>query len=138
MANVAIYKKGTDEIIYFVIDCVQSDGNFIGSNKRLSGVKKFLFDFLWTLDVATYDQETKTWDKKVSELVETEAGSQVVRPTHAQMETAIKIRNKIVSLNYSSIDQRIDEIETIDDVKVFLKILSKTAKAQMIISDRNK
>ena len=51
MANCAIYKKGTDEIIYFVENCVQTGRNFKGSNLKLGGVKEELFDTKWSEDM---------------------------------------------------------------------------------------
>ena len=52
MANCAIYKKGSDEITFFIRDCVQTGRNFKGSKGGAYGVKEHLFDTKWTEDIA--------------------------------------------------------------------------------------
>jgi hypothetical protein len=50
MAHCAIYVKGSDEIRYFIRDCVQIGRDFKGSNGSVTGVKERLFDVVWTDD----------------------------------------------------------------------------------------
>jgi len=53
MANCAIYIKGSDEITYFIRDCIQDGRNFRGANgQSVTGVKEYLFDVKWTDDIA--------------------------------------------------------------------------------------
>jgi hypothetical protein len=52
MANAAIYIKGSDDITYFIKDCIQTGRNFKGSNGSAMGVKEHLFDVKWTEDIA--------------------------------------------------------------------------------------
>ena len=52
MANCAIYEKGSDEITYFIRDCVQTGRNFKGAKGGAYGVKEHLFDTKWTDDTA--------------------------------------------------------------------------------------
>lgn len=74
MANCAIYIKGSDEIRYFIKDCVQTGRNFKGSNSSVSGVKEYLFDVKWTEDLAepVFDAEGQRtgFNGKVSVLSE--------------------------------------------------------------------
>jgi hypothetical protein len=52
MAHCAIYEKGSDQITYFIRDCLQDGRNFKGSNGSCSGVKEHCFDVKWTDDDA--------------------------------------------------------------------------------------
>jgi len=74
MANCAIYVKDTDEITYFIRDCIQTGMDFRGSNGSATGVKEHLFDVMWTDDLAEpiFDSEGKQtgYNKRVSELSE--------------------------------------------------------------------
>ena len=67
MANCAIYIKGSDEIAYFIRDCIQKGRTFQGSNGSITGVKEYLFDTKWTEDVPIQD-EKGNWNKKISDL----------------------------------------------------------------------
>ena len=67
MANCVIYIKGSDEIAYFIRDCIQAGRDFQGSNGSVMGVKERLFDTKWTEDIPVQD-EKGSWDKKISDL----------------------------------------------------------------------
>lgn len=82
MAHCAIYVKGTDEIRYFIWDCVQDGRNFKGSNGSVTGVKEHLFGVKWTEDdvevvqdkekavAGNVESRTPKFSKKVAELSE--------------------------------------------------------------------
>ena len=74
MANCAIYQKGSDQITYFIRDCIQAGRDFRGSNGSVTGVKEHLFDTKWTEDMAEHipspDSSKVLFDRKVSELTE--------------------------------------------------------------------
>ena len=68
MANCVIYIKGSDEITYFIRNCIQEGRTFRGSNGTVTGVKANLFSEFWTEDIPIQDKEGN-WNKKVSDLI---------------------------------------------------------------------
>lgn len=69
--NCAIYKKGSDVITHFVRDCKRVGRDFIGSNKKVVGIKEAVWDYKFTLDDTeewSIDGGKAKYHKKVSEL----------------------------------------------------------------------
>lgn len=77
--NCIIYKKNSDEIHYFIRDCIKDGNNYIGTNRKVYGIKSQHFDIKWTDDeidpIIVFDEEEKKnkivgWKKNVSEVNE--------------------------------------------------------------------
>jgi len=66
--NIAIVKKETGSIKYFILDCIKTGNNYSGSNIKLAGMKPIHWDFIWTNDILKFDEETQAWDKTVEEI----------------------------------------------------------------------
>lgn len=67
--NLAIIKKNSNEIGYFILDCIKvSDKEYIGSNVKL-GIKPTHWKFVWTNDMLAYDENKKEWSKKADEII---------------------------------------------------------------------
>ena len=145
MPNLAIHKKGSDDIQRFVIDCVQKTGvdrdSFFGSNTRQSGKKRALFDIKWTEDVATpiHDAQGNIigYVEKVSELTEYTGEKAIMGPpSHANIEKAFRIRNRLSGLSYQQAETYIEtNITDLASAKEFLKMLAKAVIALSIEVD---
>ena len=74
MANCIIYKKNSNTISYFIKDCTRDNNNYLGSNKKIFGIKPKHFDIKWTNEDIDpiFDKIEKNnivgWKKKISEI----------------------------------------------------------------------
>ena len=137
MPNLAIHIKGSDDINQFVIECVKDGQNYSGDNISISGAKNYLFDALWTCDVATYDPETNTWDKKVSELTPCDPGAEINKTSKKDFEKAIIRRKELANMTYSQVESYINNnVIDLASAKQYLIKLSKIVLAGIKIQDR--
>jgi phenolic acid decarboxylase len=102
MAHCVIYIKSSDEIRYFIRDCIQTGRDFRGSNASVTGVKEHLFDVKWTDDdvevvkveekavEGNVDSRTPKFSKKVSELKDSLRYQNKVVSNNADVNTVTK------------------------------------------------
>ena len=132
MANIVIYQKGSNQIQFFVKECIKEDNCFKGSNIELSGVNLSLFDFNWTYDVVNpiFDSEDNLigYDKTLDQLtlfLESSDNLIIQKPDELEYKDAIKRRKDVSDFTYSQIDQYIDDnIIDLASAKTYLKKLS--------------
>lgn len=135
MPHCAIYQDGTDEILYFVRDCIVDRGTYKGSNIRIGGIKFAKAKEKWTNDDA--ERLETGWSKKVSELAEVQAPDRIVEPDEETFREAIGIRARIASLTYAQLDQYIDNnVTDLASAKLYLKRLSGVVLAMAKMMDR--
>lgn len=68
--NLAVFKKGSNEIKYFIMDCIQTGNDYTGANIKLAGLKSKHWDFMWTNDIAIRGKDKK-WSKSKLDLIPT-------------------------------------------------------------------
>jgi len=77
--NLALYRKGEDRILFFIIQAIVKEGMVVGENFKLKSNRLDELEFKWTLDIARFEfveeslSEGKTvfkkrWLTKISEL----------------------------------------------------------------------
>jgi len=138
--NVVLYSKGSDDIWWFVENCIKTGRNFFGSNVKLAGVSLDLYDFMWTADTASLIQEDPPiWDKKVSEMTESQDTNEVIVHPASEISEAEKMKALISGLSFQQLDAYIDN-NVIDllSAKEFLKKLAKVTLGVIKIMDREK
>jgi hypothetical protein len=135
MSNVAIFIKGSNQIRRFVVDCVQEENDFLGSNCKLTGVKPQLFDHLWTDDTVTETVDgdgSITYDKTVDQLTPLSADDyiSITKPTIAEITNAIQIRKQISNLSYAQVENYIENnVTDLESAKSVLKMYGKVILA---------
>ena len=140
--NVIICKKGSDEIVYFVEDCIQDGRNFIGANTKLYGVKEHLFDIKWTDDtvepILNKEEKQIGWAKTASQIIETEVpGTVILQTTEEEYRRAFEKLTLLSNMNYNQLDTYIDNhVTDLPEAKIYLKKLSKVVLALIKISMR--
>ena len=126
MGNVAIYKKGANNISFFIKDCIKDGNNFDGSNCKLHGIKLNLFDYIWTND--DVDLVDNQFNKNVSELTIASSTDNTHRnkPTRNDYKDSLKFREKISSYDFSQIDSYVDNnVTDLESAKTVLKYFGK-------------
>ena len=106
--NCVIYQHDSDEITYFVRDCIRKGNNFIGDNCRQMGVKPKHFSVKWTEDEvgAVFEDGLFTgWDKRVSDLTEAEQGEVINPVSRAEYRQAVKYRTAFAAMSHEQIAQ---------------------------------
>ena len=136
MANIAIYEKDSDEIRYFILDCVRRGRDFRGSNGSVTGVKANLFNEVWTEDIATYDPDTETWDKTISDLTPCTHSAVIKKTDKKEYQKAVLLRAKIGTMTYEEMDAYIDGLNGMSDIKQAIKLLYKAVLAVIKVQDR--
>lgn len=66
--NLAIFKKGSNKVDLFILDCIQTGNNFAGSNIKAHGLKDRHYDFVWTNDMV--EPITEKQDEKQQGIVQ--------------------------------------------------------------------
>ena len=94
MANCIIYQNGSDDVVYFIKDCVRKGNNFTGVNIKLTGIKPLNWSFAWVEDdlKAEFDEDGNMigWNKTVSECSVSNEKTEVDELTHLEYEEALK------------------------------------------------
>ncbi|MFB5622873.1 MAG: hypothetical protein ACE5RH_02665 [Nitrosarchaeum sp.] len=122
MANLVLYSKGSNDISYFIQDCIKDGNNFEGSNISLKGVKLHLFDYTWTNDDVKFNKNK--FDKRVSELVVASSTENTHRnrPNRSEYKDALKMRESISNFDFKQIDNYVDKnVVDLDSAKDVLK-----------------
>jgi hypothetical protein len=128
--NCAIHRIGSDQISFFVLNCVRRGNDFSGENIKLQGIKPVHWAVKWTEDAARpvldSDGQTVGWDRKVSELAEA-AGAVEIEPTSdADYRAALKIRSELAALTYSQVENYVAaNVTDLASAKAYLVKLSK-------------
>lgn len=138
--NLAIYKKGTDIIKYFILDCIKTGDIYTGSNMKISSLPSKI-GIMWTNDIVNivYDENGNKigFDKSVSELTEANSNSDITKPSHNEYVNAINIRKLLNSLTYEEVEEYIDNnVVDLSSAKEYLKKLSKVVLAISRIVDK--
>lgn len=137
MANVVIYKNNSDNVLYFLLDCVVTGVDYVGTNGKVSGIKPRHYSFLWTNDIAIFDSDTGTWDKKVSDFILCDPGAVVTKTSPFDIEQAIKRRSELANMSYLQIEMYINNnVVDLDSARQYLIKLSKTVLGIVKIQDR--
>lgn len=139
--NIAIHKHDSDEIRWFLKDCVKNGRLYVGSNAKVAINPKH-WTATWTDDdvnpVLDSDGEIVGWDKKVSDL--TKSANHPVeksRATHKEYQEAFRIRQLLDRMTYQGVEDHIESnITDLASAKVFLKRLSKVVLALAKIVDK--
>ncbi len=135
MPNAILYKHGSDEISYFVKDCLRKGNDFIGSNCKLIGIKPSHWAIKWTEDIV--NSVGGNWDKTVSEIYNTNKYFEINKPSESDFRAAVKIREEIAGLTYNQLDNYIDKhVIDLISAKQYLKKLSKAILAITKIMDK--
>lgn len=137
MSNLAVYKKGSNEIRYFLRDCVKDGNDLLGSNKKVFGIKSRHWDLLWTeddvLEIRNDEGRIIAYNKSVSELipiVDASLCAEVQNTEHAEYAQALRIRKLIESLSYNELETYIqDNVTDLASAKQYLIKLSKVVLA---------
>jgi hypothetical protein len=121
--NVVICKKGDTKIKYILLDCIKKGNNFIGSNKKISGIKLQHWDVYWTQDVPKSGADVSSINISNNTL-------EINRPTYSDVSNAIEYRKLIDNLSYNELDNYIEtNVLDLASAKVFIKILAKVTLA---------
>lgn len=116
MAHAIIYKIGSDNIFQFVENCVQDGSNFIGSKRKILGVKLDIFSVKWTNE----DREQK---QKVSQFAEARRFNSKVVSTREDVNEVTQERIK-------------EKYSLEDELKILrLKLSGDTADWSIYITD---
>lgn len=136
--HVAIYKKGSDKIKYFVNNCIRKGAVFCGDNVKVH-INLKLYDIMWTDDIVNpimNGNEVVDWDKNVSDLVPSTDTAEVKQPSKSDFIVAMKLRKLIDNLTYQELETYIENnVTDLASAKEFLKTLSKVTLALCKIVD---
>jgi hypothetical protein len=141
--NCAIYRTGTDSIIWFITGCTVKQRavsfDVIGPASKIIGIKKLSASIKWTPDTVTplYDGDGKQigWDKLVSELTPGQ-GTEIAEETAQGVVSAHGIRGQIASMTYAQVENYVENnVTDLASAKEFLKILGKAVLATIKIQD---
>jgi hypothetical protein len=143
--NAVIHKHGSDEIRFFVRDCVRQGKrgtDYWGTNAKVGGIKSHHWSIVWTEDDANEildaDGAKIGWDKVVSEITPS-ANPPVEKETITPQEysEAFKVRQLLDKMTYQDVEDHIENnITDLPSAKVFLKRLSKVTLALAKIIDK--
>lgn len=130
--NAVIHKIGSDEIKYFVQDCVKEGNNFFGSNIKLIGIKPRHWSVVWTEDVV--EPIGDGWNKKVSELNHSTETIELAKTDQIEYSKAVKIAKFLSSKTYAQAENYINNnVTDLATAKSYLIDLSKVVLALMKI-----
>jgi len=125
--NAILYQKGSNEIVYFVKDCVKHGNDFIGSNMKLYGCKSF--EVLWTEDEEVKGQKLNKIKSSVSK---TERRSINVQ----EYQASVKIIQLLDDITFTNLEKHIDtSITDLETAKSFIKLMAATLKAVIEIQN---
>jgi len=127
MSNIIIYLKDSNEISHYVKNAVIEEDNIIGDNIKLYGLKKQLWNFKWTDDELVFDEETGQWNKIVEEVNEIDGRDYETLKfkDRSELKQAMKKMAFISRLSDTQVDNYIDGLSDITEVKDFLKKITK-------------
>ena len=124
--NIILYKNNSDKVEHFIRDCIKRGNNFIGSNKKIYGIKNI--EYKWTndeLNPIIIDGEIIGWIESVSDINEELEDGEIKPVTETEYREAIKIRKQIADLTYNQIDNYIENnVTDLPSAKLYLKKLS--------------
>ena len=139
--NCIIYKHNSNDIQYFVEDCINKDKDYTGSNCKLSGIKPLHWSIKWTEDIVNPINDDKGnqigWDKTVDQITESQDRVEIKKTSNSEYRTALKFREELAQLDYNQIDKYIDNnVVSFEEAKDYLKKLSKVVLGIIKIMDR--
>lgn len=135
MANVIIYSIGSNNIQFYIKDCILEKNNiFHGSNCKISGIKLDKFNYIWTNDEVNpiYDDNESIigYDKNVDEITILNDNTRRIIPTREDYRQAIKTKENIAQFDFDQIDTFIDlNITDLESAKDVLKFFGKAILA---------
>ena len=135
--NAAIHKIGSDEITYFVRDCVKRGNNYVGSNKKLVGIKSQHWQVVWTEEDITGSDNN--WSKKVSELNHSSQMVELTKGGPVEYSRAVGIMDFLSTKTYQQVEDYINlNITDLQAAKSYLVDLSKVVLALIkIVSEKD-
>jgi len=136
--NIILYKNNSDKIEHFIKDCIKKGNNFIGSNKKIYGIKNI--EYKWTndeLNPIIIDGEIIGWIESVSDINEELEDGEIKPVTETEYREAIKIRKQIADLTYNQIDNYIENnVTDLPSAKLYLKKLSAVVLSIIKMHDK--
>lgn len=136
--NIILYKNNSDKVEHFIRDCIKRGNNFIGSNKKIYGIKNI--EYKWTndeLNPIIIDGEIIGWIESVSDINEELEDGEIKPVTETEYREAIKIRKQIADLTYNQIDNYIENnVTDLPSAKLYLKKLSAVVLSIIKMHDK--
>ena len=136
--NIILYKNNSDKVEHFIRDCIKRGNNFIGSNKKIYGIKNI--EYKWTndeLNPIIIDGEIIGWIESVSDINEELEDGEIKPVTETEYREAIKIRKQIADLTYNQIDNYIENnVTDLPSAKLYLKKLSTVVLSIIKMHDK--
>jgi hypothetical protein len=138
--NAVIYKNNSDKIKYVITDCIRSGNNYVGTNRKVFGIKPRHYSVVWTVDDIQpifVDGEIVGYDKNVSDLNIIDDEISRDKPTHMEHIEAIKIRRLIDTMSYQEVEDYINtNVTDLPSARTYIIRLSKVVLALVKIVDK--
>jgi hypothetical protein len=143
--NAVIHKHGSDEIKFFVQDCVRQGvkgTNYWGTNAKVGAIKPHHWNVVWTEDnvnpVLDTDGNKIGWDKAVSEITpSTNPPVERTEVTPQGYSEAFKIRQLIDRWSYQDVEDYINtNVTDLPSARTYIIRLSKVVLALAKIIDK--
>ena len=143
--NVILYKNGSNEISFFIKDCIKRGNNFYGSNTNIASKR---MEVKWTNDIITpifntvkiVDKDIENiigWDKTVDEVKEEPENREIKEVSEQEYREAVKLRKVVSDLTYIELDNYIENnVIDLPSAKTYLKKLSKVVLALSRMVDK--
>ena len=139
--NCIIFQHNSNNIQYFVKDCINKDKDYIGLNCKLYGIKPLHWSIKWTEDIVNpiYDGDGNQtgWDKTVDQVIESQDKIEIKKTSNSEYRAALKFREELAQLDYNQIETYIDNnVTDLQGAKDYMKKLSKVVLGMIKIMDR--